>query len=329
MEQIQGNETLPSTETTEINNATTPEVTPQVEAAPIPGADAAAGATSAGTPSYTPNFTYKVYGKENTIDPIFHPLIKDADTEKKIRSLFTKANSFDPVFSEKQKIQEEYSGFKEKVEQRDRAIETVNGYLQKGDMHSFFQALKIPEDMVLKYALDRVQYRDMSPEQRAQVDAQYQQQHRAMTLEEQNQMLVQRVQQESARARTVELDTELSRPEVVSAANAFDARANQAGAFRQEIIDRGIFLWQTRQQDVPAKQVIQEVMARYGLNSIEPNINNNGANGFQFAGANQAPEQTKPKPVIPNIRGSGASPVRKVPRSIEDLKKLAAQKSAD
>lgn len=327
MEQIQGNETLPSTENTEVNNAPV-ETPPKVDAAPVAGADAAAGATSAGAPTYTPNFKFKVLDKELEFDPELKTVIKDQMTEKKFRELYEKAHGLDHVKTERQRIKEEYTGFKEKVAQRDRAIETLNTYVQKGDMHSFFQALKIPEDMVLKYALDRVQYREMSPEQRAQVDSQYEYQNRAMTLEEQNQMLAQKVQEESARARTIELESELMRPEISQAAQAFDARVGQPGAFKQAVKDMGFFIWQTRQVDVPAKQAIMEVMARYGLTSTAPTIQ--GANGFDTAGATQAPVQNQiPKPVIPNIRGSGASPVRKVPRSIEDLKKLAAQKSAE
>jgi hypothetical protein len=276
-------------------------------------------------PAYTPNFKFKSYGKEYEIDEMFRGLIKDPETEKKVKSFFERAYGVDVMKSTNQKVKEEFNAFKEQVAQRDKALDTLSSYIQNDDLHSFFQALKIPEEKVLRYALDRVQYRELSPEQRAQVDAQHSERHRAMTLEEQNQMLAQQYQAEAARARGLELDYELNAQEVKAAAEAFDARVGQPGAFKQEVIRRGQYLWHTEQRDIPARQAIQEVIANYGLNSQQ---NSFGQAIPASAGASQAPvtPTQQIKPTLPNIRGSGTSPVQRVPKTLEDLKKIAAQK---
>lgn len=279
---------------------------------------------------YTPNFKFKSYGKEYEIDEMFRGLIKDPETEKKVKSFFERAYGVDTMKSTNQKLKEDFNSFKEQTAQRDKALDTLSSYIQKDDLHSFFQALKIPEEKVLRYALDRVQYREMSPEQRAVIDAQYQERHRAMTLEEQNQMLAQQYQQEAARARGLELDYELNNPEVKAAAEAFDARVGQPGAFKQEVIRRGQYLWHTEQRDIPAKQAIHEVISNYGLSSMQNQYQQQGMP--VNAGASQAPVTQQItqqiKPTLPNFRGSGTSPVKRVPQTLEDLKKIAAQKLA-
>lgn len=297
--------------------------------AQVPAAPLSPEAQVASAPiAFTPNFKFKSFGKEFEIDEMFRGLIKDTETETKVKSFFERAYGVDTMKSINQKVKEEFSQFKQETAQRDKALETVSGYIQKGDMQSFVEALKIPEDMVIQWAIDRVQYRQLSPDQKAQIDAQHNVRHQAMTLEQQNQNLTERLQQESARARTTELDYELSNPQVKAIADAFDAKVNKPGAFKNLVIREGVVHWQTSQRDLPAKQAIQEVLSNYGMSSPQQNLPQFGTPAA--AGANPAPVTTQQnKPTLPNIRGSGTSPVRRVPKTLADLKKIAAQKLAE
>ena len=42
-------------------------------------------------PTYTPNYKFKAYEKEYELDELYRPLIKDADTEAKIKAAMAEA----------------------------------------------------------------------------------------------------------------------------------------------------------------------------------------------------------------------------------------------
>jgi transcription termination factor NusB len=49
---------------------------------------------------YSPNFQYKVFDKVKEFDDLLKPIVKDKNTEDKIRNLLSKADSMDPRRSE-------------------------------------------------------------------------------------------------------------------------------------------------------------------------------------------------------------------------------------
>jgi hypothetical protein len=87
------------------------------------------------------------------------------------------------------------------------------------------------------------------------------------------------------------------------------------GAVRNEVIKRGQYYWHAYQQDVPVDQVVSEVLNLVGMQQQQ-----------QQQMQQAAPQ---PKPKLPNITGKGSSPVKAVPRNLDDLRKLASRMGAE
>lgn len=336
-----------STETTtpastETTTATAPETTTATESTPAVETPAPGGspntppvknlggdeATVPVAPAYTPNFKYKARGKEMEIDPFFRSLIKDPESEDKVRQLFTKAEAIQWIQRDRDEIKNKYQDSEKKHSKLEKTLNTLSGFVQKGDMHSFFQSLQIPEEKVLQYALERVNYREMSSEQRAQVDAHHNERHRALSLEEQNREVVQNYEQAAQRARQLELEQELSRPEISDFVKNYDGRVGKAGAFFEQVVMRGQYHAAVNRVDISAADAIKEVISAFGGTTPQGAAPQAQNDTLPQAGASMAPVPQQNKPVIPNIRGNGTSPVKRFPTTMAELKAIAKQKSA-
>lgn len=271
-------------------------------------------------PAYAPNFKFKVLDKELEFDEFIRPAIKDAEVEKKIRDLYERAHGLDSVKSDRQTLRSELTQTKEKMGKTDAALETLGGFVQKGDFDSFFESLNIPKQNILQYALSLVQREQWTPEQKAQWDASRQAQQQAAYYQGQNQELEARQQQFVVQQKEFELANVVSRPELQGIIQAYETGMGSPGAFRQYVIRIGQAL-EAQGQDVSAEQAVMEAVRH--LNAVNPQLA--VAPGGQVAPGTVQPNQ---KPVIPNIQGRGTSPVRTAVRTMEDLKKLARERVA-
>jgi hypothetical protein len=157
----------------------------------------------------------------------------------------------------------------------------------------------------------------MPPEQRQRIDQEYETRQRLEYFERANQELLQAFQQTQTQQRTAELNGYLQRPDVAAAAQAFDQRAGREGAFREEVIKRGQYYARLPEPvDIPVEQAVSEILRYVGpMNAPQPQ-----AEAQMEAPAPQAAVAPAPKPVIPNIKGRGTSPVKKAVKSIDDLR---------
>lgn len=282
-------------------------------------------------PAYTPNLKFKVVDKEHEIDPLFAQVIKDADTEKKVRELHEKAYGIEWVKQDRERAKEERNQYKQAYEEHEKNIGYLSGLLTKKDFDTFAEQVKISEDDWLRHALKIVERR-----QNPQLQQQYQQQRQYEAQLQQQQAQAQHWEQNysqvAVQAKEFELTNVLSRPEVTSAAQAFDQRFGE-GAFKAEVVKRGQYHWYTSKRDVPAEQAVNEVLALIG--AAQPQQQQQAVAPVQ--GQTQQPQVMSPqavaqaqaqKPVIPNIQGRGTSPAKKVPQSLDDLRKMAKEMEA-
>lgn len=330
MDQVQETSTgavSPNTETTN---------TEGVSSATVPATEEAAGGIAGHiakvqgaldkpvveAPSYTPNFKFKAADKEHEFDEFLRGAVKNAEHEKKIRELYERSYGLDHVKGERDKFRNEFKSVNEQYGALNKGLDALNVMLKNKDYHGFYQAMGIPEQDVLQYALSRVKYKEMPPEQRQQLDQQYESQQRLAYLEQANQELIASYQQQTVQQRTQELDGYLGRPEISQVASSFDARMGQPGAFRDEVIRRGQYYASLPDgKDVPVEQAVREIMALVG--NVSPQATPAEAQQ-QVNGMQAEHEQTQQtKPVIPNIKGRGTSPARKVIKSIDDVRNLS------
>jgi len=270
--------------------------------------------------AYTPNFKFKAADKEQEFDDFVRGAVKNAEQEKKLRELYEKAYGLDHVKSEREKYRNDYKTVNEQYSALNKGLDQLSVMLRNKDYHGFMESLKIPEQDILQYALSRVQYKEMPPEQRQQLDQQYEAQQRLAYLEQANQELVSGYQSQMVQQRASELDGYIGRPEVSQVASEFDARVGRQGAFRDEVIRRGQYYASLpNSQDITVEQAVQEIMNIVG----RPQPQGMQAQGQNQMVGTQAPVQQNTKPVIPNIKGRGTSPVKKAVRSIDDLRARA------
>lgn len=283
-------------------------------------AQSATGAAQAEVEAYAPNFKFKVKDKELEFEDHFKSIIKTKDLEAKIREMHEKAYGLDEVKTARDTFKTQAKDWEDKYSQVENSLKTLGTYVKKGDYLSFFSALNIPEDKIIQYAVERLKYRELPADQKAQLDAQRQQQMEYEQATNQNQTLQQQMAQLVQQQATFDLNQELAKPDVVSTIAAYDARAGKAGAFRQEVIRRGQYYEAVHQISLPASQLVGEVMSLIGVPA--PQTPQGSQGGPQAEVPSQVVHAAKEKPVIPTFQGGAKSPIKKVPSSIDDLRKM-------
>lgn len=316
----------PTTTTPEVggqNVSTAPPVeTPAVKADPQPtglasvGKKNAAVANPAAVAPYQPNFKFKVLDKEHEFDDFLKGAVKDAETEKKARELYEKAYGLDSVKQDRQSLKTELSESKEKIARTDQALETIGEFARQKDFDSFFEALSIPKEQILQYALQLVQ-REQDPNVKAQWEANRNATLSSRNFQQQSQDLQQRQQQFSVQQRTFELDQVVSRADITPVAQAYNAGMGNPGAFREYVIRIGQ-AHAASGSDISAEQAVTEAVRH--LRAVNPTLG-------QMAVTPPSQQVVAPsnKPVIPNMGGRGTSPVRPTIKSFDDLKQRSKE----
>lgn len=267
------------------------------------------------TPAYKPDYKLKVYGEEKDLeDPFLKELMKDADSEKKVKEIAQKYLGFDTVKGRHEKLSTEYQEFQKTTQPVVEYYNKASQMLQKGDLEGFFDLTKIPDEMIFKYAVQKAEQAQMSPAQQQQIQQQKQMMREREYLQEQNQSLQTRQQQQLSQFRAQELSWVLARPDVHNVASTFDQKVGRPGAFRQAVIDKGLahYAATNGKEDLSAEQATQEVLKLIGA-VVTPTAQTPPQQGLI--------QQNGAPPIIPNVSGRGTSPVKKQVRSIADLKK--------
>lgn len=280
------------------------------------------GAQNDPTQAWKPSFKFKVKDKELEFDDFVKPIIKTKDLEQKFKDLYEKAHGLDEVKTSREAFKQQVEEWKGKYSQVENSLQTLGAYVKKGDFRTFFQALNIPKDKIIQYAIEELKYQELSPEQRQQVDLQRQQQTEFEMAQTQNQTLQTQMAQMIQRQTEMELSQELAKPEIVSAITAYETQLGKAGAFKAEVIRRGQYYEAVHKISPPASQLVSEVLALVGVQAQTQQ----GSQAASQSTPSQVVQNQQAKPVISSFQGGGAkSPAKRVPTSIEDLRKMRQQ----
>lgn len=330
-----------STESTSVNTVDTSS-SPQtsVNSAPTPDINAAPGQAPSmqgaapvvpATAQFTPNFKYKAALQEKELDPFFRDLIKDPESEKKVKDVFTRADAFEYIKDKYAKQEQDLTSVKNDYNNQTQRVSKVVSAVQKGDFESVFRNLQMNEHQVIQWAAKRVEYLQMvnglPPAQRAEVERQQQAITQNQEYQEQFQSVQQQLQETKSHARTMHLDMALNKPDVGNAAKFWDEKAGYDGAFRDMVIEEAQREFHTKQIDLTPEQAIASVMKKFGKfidvqSPMAPQMPGTLQNQMQ------APQMPGQKPVIPAAQGSSKVPIRKQVRSLDDLKKLSKEMEA-
>lgn len=274
------------------------------------------------SPQYNPNYKFKAYDKEYEVEDLFKPLIKDAETEKKVRELHAKAYALEHMQEKFNKHRTESTQFKTSIEPKLRAYDYFNVLLENKDWDTLFGKLGVPDDEIFKYVEHKLKLAEAGPEQKAEYARQVQLREQNYMQSQQLTEMQQAYQQQAVQTRTMQLDSLLNRPDVQQYAVGYDERLGTIGAFRQLVADEAAAVFHTTGRDLSVEEAVNHVIQKFGK-LITPQAVQGPQGQGQMA---QQPAQRPP--IIPNVSGRGTSPVKKVPRSLEDLQKLADEMSA-
>jgi len=282
--------------------------------------------------AYSPNYKYKIKDQEFEFEDWAKNLAKEKTVEEKLRELYTKSHGLEEIKKARDEIKGKFEEVLPKYQGIEKSLNILSGYVKQGDLGSFFEALKIPEQLVLKYAVDRLKYSQLPPEERAKVDAAHQEKQQYRTIEEQNQALQEQVQQQGIAQRQMELNMVLSRQDVGTMATQYDTLVGRPGSFQQKIIEKGAAHYFTTGEDITAQQAAELVLAEVrpflqGSSGTQQAAPGEGAAQAQQSGQTVVANQQAQKPaVIPNIQASGGSPVKKTVKTLDDIKKIREQR---
>lgn len=276
---------------------------------------------------FTPDYKFSSYGQDHEIPEFARPLIKDPETEKTVKEIFNKAQSFD-IFKEKdEKRAKTLEELQTKYEEVNGGISAVKDAIAQNNWDKFLQSSGIDENWIYNQVLNKVNYNEATPEQKAQMDAQRAEQDRFYDLEAKTKTLEQQTQEATIQAKRYELETVLATPDVRAFQEAFDsAPGKQPGAFREVVIDQAELAW-TRgggKVDVSLDQAARQAMSLLGNGYLTPPQDLQSGTAQNQVITETMQTQPTAKTIIPNVKGkASASPLKgKAAKSIADLKKL-------
>jgi hypothetical protein len=281
---------------------------------------------------FTPNFKFKVMDKEHEIPELFRSVIKDEESQKLAKEIFEKAYGLDSLKPRFNEVREKYKEIDTAHKQVLAGINDLRELYQRGDFDGFFNRLQIPEEKILQWVVNKAKYNQLPPDQRQVLDEKRAAEQKAYQLEKQQAEYQRTIEEQATNAKAISLQIALEKPDLKAIVDAFDsAPGRKPGSFRQAVIDAGELAWykSNGKVDLTPEQAIQQVLAFYGnpVQPQEPPIIPAQRNVSQPA-AQAAPTPPPAQTVLPNVAGRQSASVSKSkPKSIADLKKLAAQMS--
>lgn len=332
----------PKIDPREANQSPTPPVAKADEPAAAEEKEDGEPAAAAAPAAYKPNLKFNALGKEFDLPEWAAKGITDEKSEKEIKEVFEKAHGLEHVKmrnTELSKNLENVSGehevlvdgVKELSNIYKEAVETGNAYR----LRDFFSKLKIPREVILQYAAAEVEYMEMEAGQRQMVDNQLRAQQEAREQRAQSSQFQNSAYQAEVRARTIQLDTVLAKPEIAAAVQAFESQpGRKPGDFKMEVVRNGRYAWTVDKVDLSVEENLNQVIQRFGLNALQaPAPQAQQAPQAQAQPNAQAPAAPQAPavipaahqkvPVIPSVNGRNTSPTKQKPASIADLRELA------
>lgn len=268
------------------------------------------------TPQYQPNFKFKVYNEEKEIDEWLRPLVKDLDSEKKVRDFCERAYGVDGMRSRLNEAREQHKGVEGKYNQIMDGIETLRTHVSNDDFDSFFKVMSIPKERIYQWVARELQAEKLAPEEKQRYNEQMELRRERSSLQKDLQTYKSDNERFQIQAMETDLESALKSPEVNSIMQSFDARAGRVGAFRDRVINELTILEFTTGKTPRASEGVERLL---GLMQYSPSQVNTPQ-------GNPQPTQIE-KPVIPNLKSKASiSPVKKAPQSLQELRDFASKR---
>ncbi len=336
-------------ESTEVEAAAPNETPQESEFESLPGTAAelnepvedAGGVTD---PAWEPNFNFKFQKfdannkdlgveSEAEIPEEFRGLITDAESEKKVRELFSKAHGIDFVKEMRNVRTRERDEAYGHIGQIHKRLAGVDESIKRGDLDTAFETMQIPQEKVLHWVLDKINYSQLDPGQRQLIDSQRDTEKRLRMTEQQNHAVLQNTMQSLVKAKTMALDAMLDRSDLKTVISAYDNRQGKKPtdpSFRDLVINHGELTWHRSggKQELSPHEAIEAVLQNYGIAAAfgqsttvgdAPPAPRQQQNAAAPAPRTAAAPQQRQAPTLPSVPGRAASPTAPKIKTKADL----------
>lgn len=283
--------------------------------------------TTTEQPAYKPDFKYRGAEQDREVPEYLRPLLTSKEAETEVKSLLAKADGLDLVKARAEDTRKERDQHKTSFNSLKSQVDDARETYQRGDVDSFLNLLGIPEQRMLQWALEKVKYSQLPPDQKKLIDDKRAADRQVWDQQKQSQNMENSRQSREAEILQTSLNYEFMRPEVSEFQKSFDEAVGKPGAFIEEVKNRGELAWSRSGGKTirPVGEVIQEVMQSFG--SLTKARGAQQTPGTPTAKTAATPAPKIPASTIPNVSGKSASPVSTGPSSLDDLRKLAKEAS--
>jgi len=264
---------------------------------------------------YVPNLNFKANNKEMQFDDWIKAALTNPEQEARVRELYEKAYGLDEIKPRAEATLKEYNEYRQQNDPVLASIEDLKQNVAVKDWDTFFKNTNIPKEWIFEWVQDKLKYQQMTPEDQATHDNHWNTRREASSLENERDHYRNQAENAMVDQRSQELDYELAKPEVNQAMQSFDQRMGRVGAFYSEVVARGQTAYANGTgRDISAKEAVEGVLSLMGHVAQQEA----GVPSSPVVGASTH----RDKPIIPNIRGRGTSPVRKQVRSLDDIREI-------
>lgn len=294
-----------------------------------PGEVPVEGAQPPAAGAYTPNYKLKVMEQEREIPEAFRSLLKDEKSEKEVREVFEKAYGLDYVKPKLEETRKQLGTVSTENNTIKAQINHARTLMSRRDIGGWLDFLQVPRQTMLQWVAEQLEYEGLPADQKANLDARKQAEQRAWQAEDSAASLRSQHEQNLTQQVQMALESCLARPDVAAVAKAYDQRLGKDGSFRAEVNRRGDYAWRSRNELVPPERLVQELMQILGpigapaATPAAPAATTPAPEAAPAAPAQPAaaaPAAPARTPVIPNISGRSASPLKERVKSVDDIR---------
>jgi uncharacterized protein (UPF0128 family) len=266
-------------------------------------------------PAWQPDFKFKAAGAEHEIDEMFKPLAKDQEALDKIKRMHEKAYGLESLEQNRNTLKQKIAELSPKVQEYETVSKNfakLSHFVQNGDYDSFFSELRIPEKNIVAWIQKKIELA-----QNPTLKAQYEDNRRLTASQWDKQQELDRYKSTAEEYERIQAQQYISsevQKQAGDMAKLYDEKMGAPNAFMDAVINKGVQITQAMGKEPDLATVINMVtsdLQKLGFGA-----------GSQAPAANTQVQQ--PKPTIPVVKAGGQSPVKQPVRSMEDLKKLAA-----
>lgn len=279
---------------------------------------------------FTPAATFKAFGKEHPIPDLLKGVLKDEASQKTVLEMLGKAHAMEQYKGRIEAAVQERDQYRAQIQQIQTElipqVRDLNQALEKNDLYSVFEQLKISDAMVFEWCQKRIAELEMPETQRRALEdnRRFSREKLIQQRDSQSRMSAMEEQQGMSGLEELNMTLELD-PEVRQIAQAMDAKFGE-GSFAQKVIQQGIFLEQRGQVHRPmalARQVAKEYAGFFPANPPAQATTQAPPPQTAAPAPNQGERGGKAPKTLPNLNNTTSSPAKKKFQSLDEMRQYA------